>query len=60
MCETNHILKDESNKNCILMPQIKKLLSENGYSISQTRGLFDWILSDLERYMPITMDNIEQ
>jgi hypothetical protein len=50
---------DEPRRNSIeLQNKIITLLSENHYSISQTRGLFDNILDSLERFMPISENNI--
>lgn len=40
-----------------LKNDIKKLLSENLYTLAQTRCLFNLILDDFERGMPVTEDN---
>lgn len=50
-----NILVDEPKENSNeLQKQIVNLLSENKYTISQTRGLFENILNELERFMPIS------
>lgn len=54
-----NVLVDEPKENSSeLQKQIINLLSENKYSFSQTRGLFNNILDTLERFMPITEDTI--
>lgn len=52
MINSDYYIVDENNSNDI-SKDIIKLLSDNKYTISQTRALFNHVLSDLERFMPI-------
>lgn len=55
----DNILVDEPKENSIeLQKEIINLLSKNNYSLSQTRGLFEHILNNLERFMPVTDNKI--
>ena len=59
MFEKNLIVDAPRENGNELSKQIIKLLSENNYSLAQVRGLFESILYDLERYMPVTEDKID-
>lgn len=59
MLEKNLIVDVPRNNGNELSKQIIKLLSENNYSLAQIRGLFEGILYDLEKYMPITENKID-
>lgn len=59
MLENELVIDIPRNNGNELSKQIIKLLSENNYSIAQTRGLFRSILYDLEMYMPITENKID-
>lgn len=59
MLEKNLIVDVPRKNGNELSKQIIKLLSENNYSLAQVRGLFEGILYDLERYMPITENKID-
>ena len=55
--EFKEIYVDEPINNSIeLRNQIITLLSENDYSISEARGLFNGVIQTLERYMKIKND----
>lgn len=59
MLENELVMDIPRNNGNELSKQIIKLLSENNYSVAQTRGLFKSILYDLEMYMPITESKID-
>lgn len=59
MLENELVTDVPRNNGNELSKQIIKLLSENNYSVAQTRGLFKSILYDLEMYMPITESKID-
>lgn len=59
MLENELVTDIPRNNGNELSKQIIKLLSENNYSVAQTRGLFKSILYDLEMYMPITENKID-
>lgn len=57
----NTVIKDMSPEDVIpagicenVKNQFINILSENQFSISQTRCLFNSIISQFERYMPVT------